>query len=109
MRCSRGHPAVLNRTMINGYSLIDGQFKTNASTFFVTLKDFKERYSSRERALKENPRAVAAVRPRRGQGHPDRRDHPDRASGDPGDRNDRRFRILDPGQGRPGIRRACTN
>jgi multidrug efflux pump len=52
------NPAVLDRTVINGYSLIDGQFKTTASTFFVTLKDFKERYSSRERALKENPRAV---------------------------------------------------
>jgi multidrug efflux pump len=53
-----GNPAVLDRTVINGYSLIDGQFKTTASTFFVTLKDFKERYSSRKRALKENPRAV---------------------------------------------------
>jgi len=52
------NPAVLDRTVINGYSLIDGQFKTTASTFFVTLKDFKDRYSSKERALKENPRAV---------------------------------------------------
>ncbi len=31
---------------INGYSLLDGQYKTNASTFFVKLKDFKERYGS---------------------------------------------------------------
>ena len=51
-------PAVENRTAINGYSLIDGQYKSNASTFFVTLKDFKERYSSLERARAENARAV---------------------------------------------------
>ncbi len=53
-----GQPGVENRTMINGYSLIDGQYKTTASTFFVTLKDFKERYSTTERARKENPRAL---------------------------------------------------
>jgi len=54
------NPAVENRTAINGFSLIDGQFKTSASTFFVTLKDFKERYSSTSRAKKENARAVLA-------------------------------------------------
>ena len=53
-----GNPAVRDRTVINGYSLIDGQFKASASTLFVTLKDFKERYSSKERALQENSRAV---------------------------------------------------
>ncbi|MGE5247260.1 MAG: efflux RND transporter permease subunit, partial [Verrucomicrobiota bacterium] len=53
-----GNPAVQNRTTINGYSLIDGQFKASASTFFVTLKDFEDRYSSKERAVKENSRAV---------------------------------------------------
>ena len=53
-----GNPAVLDRTVINGYSLIDGQYKTTASTFFVTLKDFEERYSSMDRARRENPRAV---------------------------------------------------
>ena len=52
------NPAVANRTAITGYSLIDSQYKTNMSTFFVTLKDFKERYSSTERALKENAKAV---------------------------------------------------
>ncbi len=52
------HPAVENRTTINGYSLIDGQFKTTASTFFVTLKDFKDRYASIARAREQNPRAV---------------------------------------------------
>ena len=52
------NPAVANRTAINGFSLIDGQYKSNAATFFVTLKDFKERYSSIERAKKENARAV---------------------------------------------------
>jgi multidrug efflux pump len=53
-----GEPGVLNRTAINGYSLIDGQYKTTASTFFVTLKEFEERYSSKDRAMRENPRAV---------------------------------------------------
>lgn len=52
------HPAVLNRVAVNGYSLIDGQFKTTASTLFTTLKDFEERYSSMARAKKENPRAL---------------------------------------------------
>jgi len=52
------NPAVANRTAINGFSLIDGQYKSNAATFFVTLKDFKERYSSIARAKKENARAV---------------------------------------------------
>jgi hypothetical protein len=36
--------------MVTGYSLIDGGFKTNAATFFVTFKDFKERYGSIEDA-----------------------------------------------------------
>lgn len=52
------NPAVDSRTMINGYSLIDGQFKPNVSTFFVTLKDFEERYSSMARARAENAGAV---------------------------------------------------
>lgn len=52
------NPAVENRTIINGYSLIDSQYKTNVSTFFVTLKDFEERYSSKERARKESAEAV---------------------------------------------------
>jgi multidrug efflux pump len=51
-------PAVENRTVINGYSLIDGQYKPNVATMFVTLKDFKERYKSIERAKKENAKAV---------------------------------------------------
>jgi multidrug efflux pump len=52
--------AVAVRSAINGFSLIDGQYKPNAATFFVTLKDFKERYGSIERALKQNARAVLA-------------------------------------------------
>lgn len=53
-----GDPAVSNRTVINGYSILDGQFKSNAATFFVTLTDFEERYSSLKRAKKENAGAV---------------------------------------------------
>lgn len=52
------NPAVVNRTIINGYSLIDSQFQTNSSTFFVTLKDFKERYANSAVAKKENSRAI---------------------------------------------------
>ena len=51
-------PAVRDRTAIIGYSLIDGQYQTNAATFFVTLKDFEERYDSLKKAARENARAV---------------------------------------------------
>jgi multidrug efflux pump len=52
------NPAVANRSTINGYSIIDAQYKPNVATFFVTFKDFKERYSSKERARKESAAAV---------------------------------------------------
>jgi len=52
------NPAVENRTTVNGFSIIDGQYKTNVATFFETFKDFKERYSSIARAKKENAKAV---------------------------------------------------
>lgn len=51
-------PGVETRSMITGYSLIDSGFKTNAGTFFVTLKDFKERYGSTDAARAQNARAV---------------------------------------------------
>ncbi len=51
-------PAVENRTEITGYSLLDGGFKTNAGTFFTTLKPFEERYGSMKTAKEENARAV---------------------------------------------------
>ena len=34
------HPAVEYATALAGYSLIDGQFKTNTGTVFISLKDF---------------------------------------------------------------------
>lgn len=37
------HPAVKDYSALSGYSLIDGQFKTNAGTVFISLKDFDER------------------------------------------------------------------
>ena len=52
------NPAVEYRTVVNGYSLIDQQYKSNVATFFMTFTDFKERYSSAERAEKENAKAV---------------------------------------------------
>lgn len=51
-------PGVEYRTLINGYSLIDSQYKSNAATVFIKLSDFSERYSSIKTALKENARAV---------------------------------------------------
>ena len=51
-------PGVDKRSMITGYSLIDGGFKTNAATFFITFKDFKERYASIETAKEQNARAI---------------------------------------------------
>jgi multidrug efflux pump len=51
-------PGVENRTEITGYSLLDSGFKTNAGTFFVTLKPFDERYDSMQKAKEENARAV---------------------------------------------------
>ena len=51
-------PGVDKRTMITGYSLLDSGFKTNAGTFFVTLKDFKERYASLDTARAQNAKAI---------------------------------------------------
>jgi multidrug efflux pump len=51
-------PGIATRTMVTGYSLIDGGFKTNAGTFFVTFTDFDERYASIAKAKTENARAI---------------------------------------------------
>lgn len=51
-------PGVATRTQLTGYSLLDSGFKTNAGTFFVTLKPFEERYASIKQAKAENSRAV---------------------------------------------------
>ncbi|GMT41187.1 MAG: multidrug efflux RND transporter permease subunit [bacterium] len=37
------HPAVKDYSALAGFSLIDGQFKTNTGTVFIALKDFDER------------------------------------------------------------------
>lgn len=51
-------PGVAMRTQLAGYSLLDSGFKTNAGTFFVTLKPFEERYASIKQAEAENARSV---------------------------------------------------
>ncbi len=51
-------PGVEKRSMINGYSLIDSGFKTNAATFFITFRDFKERYASIATASEQNARTI---------------------------------------------------
>ena len=52
------NPAVADRADVNGFSLIDNQYKTNSATLFVPLKDYRERYSSLKRAREENARSV---------------------------------------------------
>ena len=37
------HPAVQDYSALSGFSLLDSQFKTNAGTVFVALRDFAER------------------------------------------------------------------
>ncbi len=39
------HPSVQDYSSLSGYSLLDGQFKTNTGTVFVALKDFDQRDS----------------------------------------------------------------
>jgi len=51
-------PGVANRTQLAGYSLLDAGLKTNAATFFVTLKPYDERYETIAKAKAENARAV---------------------------------------------------
>ncbi len=51
-------PGVADRTHIAGYSLLDSGMKTNAGTFFVTLKPYEERYESIAKAKAENARAI---------------------------------------------------
>jgi multidrug efflux pump len=52
------NPAVENRTVIGGFSLLDGQYKPNAATFFVTFRDFKKRYATVKSAKVQNAEAV---------------------------------------------------
>ncbi|MCB1112300.1 MAG: multidrug efflux RND transporter permease subunit [Chlamydiales bacterium] len=52
------NPAVETSTVVNGFSLLDGQYRANMATFFVTMQDFSKRYASIETAKKENVKAV---------------------------------------------------
>jgi multidrug efflux pump len=52
------NPATAGTVVVDGYSLLDGQTKSNASTLFVGLKGFDERYSS-ENVRTQNARALA--------------------------------------------------
>jgi len=42
----REHPAVEDASALSGYSFIDSQYKTNAGTVFVGMKNFKQRDSA---------------------------------------------------------------
>jgi multidrug efflux pump len=51
-------PGVDNRTVIAGYSILDGGMKTNSAAIWATLKPYDERYGSVKKAKEENARAV---------------------------------------------------
>ena len=58
------HPAIADAAQIDGFSLLDGQTRTNASALFVALKPFHERAGSGETAftaIAELQRDLAAV------------------------------------------------
>jgi multidrug efflux pump len=55
------HPAVEYSSKLTGYSLVDGQFKTNAATVFVALRDFDERKGVSRLSLET---LLADVRPK---------------------------------------------
>ncbi|MCA9310210.1 MAG: efflux RND transporter permease subunit, partial [Phycisphaerales bacterium] len=42
-RIFEAHPAVEYASKLSGYSFLDGQFKNNAGTVFIALKDFEDR------------------------------------------------------------------
>ena len=56
------HPAVEDYSALAGYSLLDSQFKTNAGTVFVSLKDFDQRQDPQLKV----PALFAAVGPKLG-------------------------------------------
>jgi multidrug efflux pump len=53
-----GIPGVERRSMLSGFSLVDNGYKQNAATFFVTFRDFKERYKDIATAKAENARTI---------------------------------------------------
>ncbi len=53
------HPATQFASVLTGYSLLDSQYKTNAATVFVSLKDFAER-SDEELSLDA---VIASIQP----------------------------------------------
>jgi multidrug efflux pump len=55
------HPAVKFASKLTGYSLVDGQFKTNAGTVFISLQDFEERKGKPEMSLEA---VIADVSPK---------------------------------------------
>jgi multidrug efflux pump len=54
------HPATKFASVLTGYSLLDSQYKTNAVTVFVSLKDFKDR-KGKEMSLDA---VIASIRPK---------------------------------------------
>ncbi|WP_025040099.1 efflux RND transporter permease subunit [Nitrosospira briensis] len=55
------HPAAKSIVVMDGFSLLDGQMKSNAATFFVGLKDFKERYADDNARTQSVPALMASA------------------------------------------------
>ncbi len=92
-------PATYGVAVVDGFSLLDNQDKSNAAVFFVGLKDFGERYSSANASHAKRPRGHPGGFSRILQGA--RRDHPaHQPAVDPGSRHHRRHGDVDSGQGR---------
>jgi multidrug efflux pump len=51
-------PGVERRSVMNGFSLLDNGYKANAATFFITFRDFKERYKDIATAKEQNARTI---------------------------------------------------
>ena len=105
--CSRRSRGSRSATMITGYSLIDRGFKPNAGTFFVTFRDFKERYDSIATAREQNARTILRDALQGGAGDRRRAGVPGAAAADPRHRDHRRVRVLGAGhdRGRAGAPR----
>ncbi|MCK7471413.1 MAG: hypothetical protein MZU95_12070 [Desulfomicrobium escambiense] len=107
-RSSRRLPALKTARRSPATACSTAASRPTPATFFVTLKDFEERYApSRRRKARERARRADRAATARRRQHQGGRRHPDRAAGHPGHRHHGRLRVLDPGhrRRRPGAAR----
>ncbi len=90
-------PAVANRTIVNGYSLIDGQYKSNVVDFFRHAQRFQGPLLLERARPQGKLRSRADEGRRRSAEHQDRADDPNFTPGDSRHRDDGWVRVLDTG------------